>query len=191
MITTGSRLLVCLLAMVIPASAEQPLSGKIHSTVFNAGRTLQWILLRDRDMAWRLSVTEEHRILIDASLGDCRFCDGEEDGCATTGVSFRSLKGIRDPVVIVACQTASREPVLQLFDPAVSSSSPAMQITGSYYLEWSTIEEGIILIEWDGPDRIVPGCRVQSDNAFEMAPVQNRMLLDSPCYRRVQGPERK
>lgn len=189
MTTTGSRLLACLLAMAMPAAAEQPISGTIHSAALDAGRTLQWILLRNRDMSWRLSLSEEHRGLIDASLGDCRFCDGDEDGCAMTGVSIRSLKGIGEPVVIVACHTAAREPVLKLFDPAVSSSSPAIQITGSYYLEWSGIEEDVILIEWDGPDRIVPGCRVQSETAFEMAPVQNRLLLDSPCYREGQGSE--
>ena len=188
MATTGFRLLACLLAVVMPASAEQPLSGKIHSEAFDAGRTLQWILLRDRDMAWHLSVSEEHRVLIDASLGDCRFCDGDEDGCAMTGVSIRSLQDIGEPIVIVACQTASRQPVLQLFDPAVSSSTPAMQITGSYYLEWSGTEEGVILIEWDGPDHIVPCCTVQSENPFEMAPLQNRLLLDSPCYRQGKGP---
>ena len=128
-------------------------------------------------------------MLIDASLGDCRFCDGEEDGCAMSGVSIRSLKGIPDPVVVVACHNTSREAVLQLFDPAVSSSSPAMQITGSYYLEWSGTDEGAILIEWDGPDRTVPGCKVQSEIAFEMAPMENRLLLDSPCYRQVQAAE--
>jgi hypothetical protein len=189
MTSTGFRLLACLLAMAIPAAAEQPLVGKIYSEAFDAGRMLQWILLRDRNMAWRLRVSEEQRLLIDASLGDCRFCDGEEDGCAMTGVSIRSLKGIREPVVVVACHTASREAVLQLFDPAFSSSSPAMQITGSYYLEWSGTDQGAILIEWDGPDHIVPGCKVQSEPAFEMAPLQNRLLLDSPCYRQGQAAE--
>jgi hypothetical protein len=189
MSTTGSRLLACLLAMAMPAAAEQPLPGTVHSVAFDAGRTLRWILLRDRDMAWRLNVSEEQRVLIDASLGDCRFCAGDEDGCAMTGVSVRSLKGTGEPVIIVACHTAAREPVLKLFDPAVSSSSPAMQITGSYYLEWSGSEEDAVLIEWDGPHRSVPGCRVQSDIAFEMAPPQNRLLLDSPCYREGQGSE--
>lgn len=189
MSTTGSRLLVCLLAMAMPASAEQPVSGKMYSQAFDAGRTLQWILERDWNMAWRLSVSEGQKVLIDASLGDCYFCDGDEDGCAMTGVSIRPLKGIGEPVVIVACHTASHEAVLQLFDPAVSSSSPAMQIRGSYYLEWSAIEEDAILIEWDGPDHQVPGCTVQSEIAFEMVPVQNRLLLDSPCYRHRQGPE--
>ena len=189
MTNTGSRLLACLLAMVMPASAEQPRSGKMHSEVFDAGRTLQWILQRERNMAWRLSVSEGDRLLIDASLGDCHFCDGDEDGCAMTGVSIRPLKGIGEPVVIVACHTDSRVPVLQLFDPAVSSSSPAMQIRGSYYLEWSGIEENAILIEWDGPDHRIPGCTVQSEIAFEMVPIQNRLLLDSPCYRQGQGTE--
>ncbi len=189
MTTSVSLLLVCLLAMVIPASAEQPLSGKVHSEVLDAGRTLQWMLLRNRDMAWRLSVSEGDRLLIDASLGDCHFCDGEEDGCAMTGVSIRSLKGTGGTIAIVACHTASSEPVIRLFDPDVSSSSPAMQIRGRYYLEWSGTEEGAILIEWDGPDRIIPGCRVQSESAFEIAPVQNRLLLDSPCYRREQRAE--
>lgn len=189
MTIAGSLLLLCLLAMVIPASAEQPLSGKVHSEVLDAGRTLQWILLRDRDMAWRLSVSEGERLLIDASLGDCHFCDGEEDGCAMTGVSIRSLKGTSGTVAIVACLTASREPVIRLYDPDVSSSAPAMQIRGSYYLEWSGNEEGAILIEWDGPERTVPGCRVESESVLEIAPVQNRLLLDSPCYRREQGAE--
>jgi len=189
MTNTRSRLLASLLAMAMPAAAEQPISGTVHSAALDAGRTLQWILLRDRDMAWRLSVSEERRVLIDASLGDCRFCAGDEDGCAMTGVFIRSLEGIGEPVVIVACHTAAREPVLKLFDPAVSSSSPAMQITGSYYLEWSGTAEDAILIEWDGPDRIVPGCRVHSEVAFEMAPVQNRLLLDSPCYREGHGAE--
>ena len=189
MTTTGPLLLVCLLAMAIPASAEQPLSGKVHSEVLDAGRTLQWILLRDRDMTWRLSVSEGDRVLIDASLGDCHFCAGEEDGCAMTGVSIRSPKGIGGAVAIVACHTTSREPVFKLYDPDVSSSAPAMQIRGSYYLEWSETEEGAILIEWDGPDRAVPECKVQSDSAFEIVPVQNRLLLDSPCYRRGQRAE--
>jgi hypothetical protein len=189
MTTTGSRLLACLLAIVMPASAEQPLPGKIHSEPFQAGRTLQWILLRDRDLAWRVNLSEEQRMLIDASLENCRFCDGEEDGCAMTGVSVMALSGIREPVVIVACHTASGKPALRLFDPAVSSSSPAIQISGSYYLDWYGLEEGVILIEWDGPDNIVPGCSVESDIAIEVAPVQNRLLLDSACYRRWQGPE--
>ena len=140
-------------------------------------------------MTWRLRASEEQRVLIDATLGSCRFCDGEEDGCAMTGVAIRSLKGSGNPVIIVVCLADSSRTMLQLFDPAVSASSPAMLITGSYFIDWSMHGEDTLLIEWDGPEQTIPGCDVQSDTAFGMAPVQNRLLLDSPCYRQQHALE--
>lgn len=183
------RLFACLLAAVLPVFAEQPIPGKMHTGVLETGRTLEWLLLRNRDMAWHLTVSEQSRILIDAALGQCRFCDGEEDGCRKTGVFIRSLKEGGDPVILVVCHTASHEALLQLFDPAVSSASPAIRIRGSYYLEWSGTEEAGLMIEWDGPHHTVPGCEVQSVDVLEAAPSQNRLLLDSPCYRQAHSPE--
>jgi hypothetical protein len=172
----------------MPVFAEQPTPGKMHTRVLETGRTLEWLLLRNRDMAWQLTVSEQNRMLIDATLGECRFCDGDEDGCRMTGVFIRSLKESGDPVILVVCQTASHTTMLQLFDPAFSSASPAMRIRGSYYLEWSGTAEGL-MIEWDGPDDAVPGCEVERVDFLEAAPAQNRLMLDSPCYRRARTPE--
>jgi hypothetical protein len=176
------RLLACLLVAVLPVFAKQPMPGKMHTQVLETGRTLEWLLLRNRDMAWQLTVSEQSRILVNAILGECRFCDGDEDGCRMTGVFIRSLKESGDPVILVVCHTASHTTLLQLFDPAVSSASPAMRIRGSYYLEWSGTKEGL-MIEWDGPDHAVPGCEVESLDFPDTAPAQNRLMLDSPCYR--------
>jgi hypothetical protein len=120
---------------------------------------------------------------MDAGLGNCMFCAGEEDNCSMNGIFVREIAGIDTPLVLAICHVGAHSQQLQLFDPAVSGSTPALRITGSYYLDWTVTDDGHLVLEWDGDANRVPGCRVVTDDSHEMAPPQNRLVIDAPCYR--------
>lgn len=180
---TRILLLSCLLCFSFAAMAEAPQPGLLHRSVLDSGKTLSWMLEGSSALGWRLTVSDAGRLLVEADLGACAFCAGEEDNCAANGIFLREVAGIDKPLAIAVCHVGVHSQRLQLFDPAFSNSAPAMQITGSFYVDWSIDARHRLLIEWDGEQNHIPGCHVETDSSLVMAPAQNRLLLDSACYR--------
>ena len=176
-------MLPCLLGLCVTAMAEVPQSGLLQRVALESGRTLSWMLQGSSALGWRLTVSDADQLLVDADLGNCSFCAGEEDNCAANGIFLREIAGIESPLAIAVCHVGAHSQRLQLFDPAVSASNPALQLTGSYFVDWSVDERQRLRLEWDGDDNSIPGCSIDIDSSLAMAPPQNHLLVASPCYR--------
>ena len=176
-------ILVGLLMLTLPVRAEIPETGTAQHVKLDGGTSLDWLLKHSDHMDWNLTVSGNAQVLIDANLGNCHFCEGEEDNCSADGIFIRQINGIDTPITLAVCHTGAHGQQLQLFDPAVSASIPAMLISGSYFVDWRLNDNGTLTIEWDGDGNRISGCSVDTDSSLELAPPQNRLVIDSPCYR--------
>ncbi|MEJ2309862.1 MAG: hypothetical protein P8Z31_06755 [Gammaproteobacteria bacterium] len=181
--STRIPLLSGLLCFSFAAMADVPQPGLLYRTLLDSGMALNWMLEGSPALGWRLRVSDADRLLVDADLGACAFCADEEDNCAANGVFLREIAGIDTPLAIAVCHVGAHSQRLHLFDPAFSNEAPAMKITGSFYLDWSIDARRRLLIEWDGEENDIPGCDVETDSSLALAPAQNRLALDSACYR--------
>jgi hypothetical protein len=182
-VSTRIPLLSGLLCFSFAAMADVPQPGLLYRTLLDSGMALNWMLEGSPALGWRLRVSDADRLLVDADLGACAFCADEEDNCAANGVFLREIAGIDTPLAIAVCHVGAHSQRLHLFDPAFSNEAPAMKITGSFYLDWSIDARRRLLIEWDGEENDIPGCDVETDSSLALAPAQNRLALDSACYR--------
>jgi hypothetical protein len=61
-------------------------------------------------------------------------------------------------------------------------SLPAIEIDGSYFVDWKQNRKDELVIEWNGSPDQATGCQIVSKIIDDMVPLQDRLVLDSRCY---------
>ena len=120
----------------------------------NISEDITWVWQRSEPfgdlVVWEKFGTSERQIL-NADISDCRFCDGELDGCYGTGISIHTLSSYPNPFFIVNCNVGAHSRRIMIFDPE-KGDEPVFSRTGAYVVHVNNVlNYPYFAIEYDRP----------------------------------------